>query len=271
MLVWIFGISTPSKPLQKQSIQALLLSPLSGAFGYSADLHPLTVYKLWASVITRISDSGTQPGLLFVCFIISLRCSPKQAHNSAPRETHFIRKPTFVVLSQQHITFFFTFIVENFMKTPDDAVTYRDWSWIRWLNWPGWMWSSGFWDRFLQMRKHSRPFYATVTRNNIVYLQTAAQLLTESAMRVNHWIYWLEVPLSSYWTDPCKSKEDKLTNSSQTRTPLFPCTHSFTPMLHLHLQVSHHPQRLEGVLWQTLDEVGSQWPRRQQRWEERGT
>lgn len=26
--------------------QSLLLSPLSGAFGYSADLHPLTVYKL---------------------------------------------------------------------------------------------------------------------------------------------------------------------------------------------------------------------------------
>jgi len=48
------------------------------------------------------------------------------------------------------------------MKTVDNAVTYRDWSWIRWLNWPGWMWSSGFWDRFLQMRKHSRTIVCQI-------------------------------------------------------------------------------------------------------------
>ncbi len=33
--------------------------------------------------------------------------------------------------------------------------------------------------------QHSRPFYATVTSNNEVHLQTAAQLLTESVMKVN--------------------------------------------------------------------------------------
>lgn len=112
MLVWIFGISTPSKPLQKQSFQALLLSPSSGAFCYSSDLHQLTVYKLWALVITRISNSGAQTGLLFVClFVLSSVCAAARNKptntNSTPRETHFIWKPTFVVWSQKHITFFY--------------------------------------------------------------------------------------------------------------------------------------------------------------------
>lgn len=186
MLVWIFGISTSSKPLQKQSIQALLLSPLSGAFGYSADLHPLTVYKLWASVITRISDSGTQPGLLSVCLFLFFCESMLQPETNPQTLTQlhvwlisFGKLP--LLCDHYSILHFLTFIVENLMKTSENTVTYRDWSWIRGLNWPGWIWSSGFWDKFLQMKKHSRPFYGETqcnsTLNDEVYLQTAAQLL----------------------------------------------------------------------------------------------
>lgn len=66
-----------------------------------------------------------------------------------------------------------------------------------------------------------------------VYILFLFYKLTEFAMRVNPWKYWLAVPLSSYWTDPCKSDEDmsndKIINNSLVLS-LVPCfcahTHS---------------------------------------------
>lgn len=97
-------------------------------------------------------------------------------------------------------------------------------------------------------------------------------ILTEFAMKTSPWKYWLAVPVVDLWTNRCWNNKDmsnaKIALCVLSKSIIFSLAlalgcHALSAMCHSHSQVSQHVQVLKSVLWQSLDEIISQWSKEQ--------